>query len=127
MKSSIQPMLVIILEYKLIQSLPLKNERNSFFLAKWLMQFVFLCLVRNQFPLKARTDIFKSVALFHLSFFLLCGVFFLTFTAKNINRINRQFNWGIKVCCFRQKFDPSTDFLVKYRILPAQRIVYLKS
>ena len=53
-----------------------------------------LNLVRNQIPLKVRIDVFKSVVLSHLSF---SGVFFQTLAVKNINRINSQINWGIKV------------------------------
>ena len=75
--------------------------------------------VRNQIPLKVRVDVFKSVVLSHLSF---CGVFLQTLTAKNINRINRQINWGIKVY-FRQKFDYSIDLLIKDRILPAELFI----
>ena len=80
----------------------------------------FLYLVRNQIPLKVRIDVFKSVVLSHLSF---SGVFLQTLTVKNINRINRQINWGIKVCYFRQKFDHSIDLLIKDRILPAEMFI----
>ena len=76
-----------------------------------------LYLVRIQIPLKIRTDVFKSVVLSHLSF---SGVFLQTLTVKNINRINRQINWGIEVCYFRQNFDHSIDLLIKDRILPAE-------
>ena len=41
---------------------------------------------------------------------------------KNINRTNRQIIWGIKAY-FRQKFDPSTDLLIKDRILPAKLFI----
>ena len=75
-----------------------------------------LYLVRNQI-LKVRIDVFKSVVLSHLSF---SGVFLQTLTGKNINRINRQINCGIKICSFRQKFDHSIDLLIKDRILPAE-------
>ena len=77
----------------------------------------FLYLVRNQIPLKVRIDVFKLVVTSHLSF---TGIFLQTLTVKNINRINRQINWGIKVCQFRQKFDHSIDLLIKDRILPAK-------
>ena len=40
-----------------------------------------------------------------------------------MNRINRQINWGIKVCYFRQKFDHSIDLLIKDRILPAEMFI----
>ena len=79
-----------------------------------------LYFVRNQIPLKVRIDVFRSVVLSHLSF---SGVFLQTLTVKNINRINRQINWGIKVCYFRQKFDHSIDLLIKDRILPAELFI----
>ena len=79
-----------------------------------------LYLVRNYIPLKVRIDGFKSVVVSHLSF---SGVLLQTLTVKNINRINRQINWGIKVCYFRQKFDHSIDLLIKDRILPAELFI----
>ena len=75
-----------------------------------------LYLVRNQIPLKVRIEIFKSVVLSHLSF---SGVLLQALTAKNIKCINRQINWGIKVCYFRQKSDHFIDLL--------SGIVYLKN
>ena len=63
---------------------------------------------------------FSSQLYSHLSF---SGVFHQTVAAKNINRINRQINGGIKVCYFRQKFDHSIDLLIKDRILPAELFI----
>ena len=77
----------------------------------------------ENFDINDKTDVihvFKSVVLSHLSF---SGVFLQTLTVKNINRINRQINWGIKVCYFRQKFDHSIDLLIKDRILPAELFI----
>ena len=37
-----------------------------------------------------------------------------------MQRINRQINWGIKVCYMRKKFERSRDLLVKSDILPAE-------
>ena len=61
----------------------------------------------------------KSVVLSHLSF---SGVFLQTLTVKNTNRINRQINWGIKVCYFLQ-LDHSIDLLINDRILPAELFI----
>ena len=69
-----------------------------------------------------RIDVFKSVALF-LSHLSLSGAFLQTLTAKNVHRVNRQINWGIKVCYFRQKFDHIVDLLIKDRILPAELFI----
>ena len=72
-------------------------------------------LVRNQIPLKVRSDVFKLVVLSHLSF---SGVFLQTLTRRKLKRLNRTINWGIKVCYFRQKIDHSIDLIIKDRIVP---------
>ena len=100
-------------------NLTFENHLNSV-LSKMANAIRSLYLVRNQIPLKVRIDVFKSVVLSHLPF---SGVFLQTLTVKNINRINRQINWGIKVCYFRQKFDHSIDLLIKDRILPAELFI----
>ena len=100
-------------------NLTFENHLNSV-LSKMANAIRFLYLVRNQIPLKVRTDVFKSVVLSHLSF---SGVFLQTLLVKNLNRINRQNNWGIKVCYFRQKFDHSIDLLIKDCILPAELFI----
>ena len=100
-------------------NLTFENHLNSV-LSKMANAIRSLYLVRNQIPLKVRIDVFKSVVLSHLSF---SGVFLQTLTVKNLNRINRQINWGIKVCYFRPKYDHSIDLLIKDRILPAELII----
>ena len=89
--------------------LTFENHLNSV-LSKMANATSSLYLVRNQIPSKVRIDVFKSVVLSHLSF---SGVFLQTVTVKNINRINRQINWGIK-------FDHSIDLLIKDCILLAE-------
>ena len=79
-----------------------------------------LYLVGNQIPLKVRIDVFKSVVLSHLSF---SGDFLQTLTVKNINRISRQTNWGIKICYFCKTFDHSIYLLINDRILPAKLFI----
>ena len=100
-------------------NLTFENHLNSV-LSKLAKAIRSLYLVRNRIPLKVRIDVFKSVVLSHLSF---SGVFVQTLTVKNINRINRQINWGIKVCYFRQKFDHSIDLFLKDHILPAELFI----
>ena len=104
---------------RIYSNLTFENHLNSD-LSKMADAIRSLYLVRNQIPLKVRIDVFKSVVLSHLSF---SGVFLQTLTAKKINRINRQINWGIKVCYFRQKFDHSIDLILKDRILPAKLFI----
>ena len=100
-------------------NLTFENHLNSV-LSKMANAIRSLYLVRNQIPLKVTIDVFKSVVLSHLSF---SGVFLQTLTVKNIIRINRQINWRIKVCYFRQNFDHSIDLLIKDRILPAELFI----
>ena len=69
-----------------------------------------LYLVRNHIPLEVRLQVFKSLVLSQLSF---SGVYLQTLSAKNIQRINRQIIWGIKVCYMRRKFDHCRDILLK--------------
>ena len=100
-------------------NLTFENHLNSV-LSKMAIAIRSLYLVRNQIPSKVRIDVFKSVVLSHLSF---SGVILQTLTVKIINRINRQINWGIKVCYFRQNFDQSIDLLIKDRTLPAELFI----
>ena len=99
-------------------NLTFENHLNSV-LSKMANAIRSLYRVRNQMHLKVRIDVFKSVVPSHLSF---SGVFLQTLTVKNINRINRQINWG-KICYFCQKFDHSIDLLIKDRILPAELFI----
>ena len=69
-----------------------------------------LYLVRNHIPLEVRLQVFKSLVRSQLSF---SGVYLQTLSAKNIQHINRQINWGIKVCYMRRKFDHCRDILLK--------------
>ena len=72
-----------------------------------------LYLVRNHIPLEARLQS-------HLSF---SGVYLQTLSAKNIQRKNRQINWGIKVCYMRRKFDHCRDIFLQSHVLPAELII----
>ena len=77
-------------------------------------------LLRYQLPLKARLMLFKSLVLSHLTF---SALFFQNLTFSAMQRINRQINWGIKVCYMRKKFERSTDLLVKSDFLPAELLI----
>ena len=79
-----------------------------------------LYLVRSYILLEVRLQVFKSLVLSHLSF---SGVYVQTLSAKNIQRINRQINWVIKVCYMRRKFDHCRDILLKSHVLPAELII----
>ena len=74
-------------------------------------------LVRNQIPLKARINLFRSLVLSHLEF---SAIFFHSLPSYSIDRINKQIRWGIKVCFFRTKYDSAHKLLPRNKILPAE-------
>ena len=41
----------------------------------------------------------------------------------SLQRVNRQINWGIKVCQLRKMFDSARDLLLKDKILPAELFI----
>ena len=77
-------------------------------------------LIRHQVPLNARILLLKSLVLSHLSF---SAIFFQNLSAKNLKRLNRQINWGIKVCFLRKKYDKARDLLIQTKTLPAELII----
>ena len=38
----------------------------------------------------------------------------------SLQRVNRQINWGIKVCHLRKKLDSAREILLKDKVLPAE-------
>ena len=76
-----------------------------------------LHLIRYQVPLKTRINLFKSLVLSHLDF---SAVFFQNLPSYSIDRINKQINWGIKVCFMKTKYDTVRDLLLDTKILPAE-------
>ena len=77
-------------------------------------------LIRYQLLLKARLMLFKSLVLSHLTF---SALFFQNLNFSAMQRINRQINWGIKVCYMRKKFARSRDLLVKSDMLPGELLI----
>ena len=77
-------------------------------------------LVRHFLPLKARIVLFKSLVLSHLNF---SAIFFQSLLVMSLQRVNKQINWGIKVCHLRKKFDSARDLLLKDKILPAELFI----
>ena len=41
----------------------------------------------------------------------------------SLQRVNKQINWGIKVCHLRKKFDSAIYLLLKEKILPAELFI----
>ena len=81
-------------------------------------------LVRNQLPLKARINLFRSLVLSHLVF---SAIFFQSLPCYSIDRINKQIRWGIKVCFFRTKYDSAHKLLFENKILPAELQIAITS
>ena len=77
-------------------------------------------LIRHQVPLNARILLLKSLVLSNLSF---SAIFFQKLSAKKLKRLNRQINWGIKVCFLRKKYDKARDLLIQTKTLPAELII----
>ena len=96
------------------------EARQNVVLKKMVAAIRSLYLVRNHIPLELRLQVFKSLVLSHLS---LSGFYLQTLSAKDVQRINRQINWGIKVCYMRRNFDHCRDILLKLHVLPAELII----
>ena len=105
----------IIIDYKLNFPVQLNNVLSNMATA---IRFIYL--LRYQLPLKARLMLFKSLVFSHLTF---SALFFQNLNFPAMQRINRQINWGIKVCYMRKKFERSSDLFVKSDILPAELLI----
>ena len=73
-------------------------------------------LKRHQIPLNARIFLLKWLLLSHLSFSAI-------FRQKNVKRLNRQINWGIKVFFLRKKYEKVRNLLIQKKTLPAELII----
>ena len=51
------------------------------------------------------------------------AIFFQSLSVMSLQRVNKQINWGIKVCHLRKKFDSARDLLLKDKILPAELFI----
>ena len=76
--------------------------------------------VRHFLPLKAKIGLFKSLVLSHLNF---SAIFFQSLSVMSLQSVNRQINWGIKICHLRKKFDSARDLLLKDTFLPAELFI----
>ena len=74
-------------------------------------------LVRNQIPLRARLNLFRSLVLSHLEF---NAILFQSLPSYSIDRINKQIRWGVKVCFSRTKYKRAHKLLLEKKILPAE-------
>ena len=98
------------------RELTYQNQQNKV-ISKMASAIRSLYLVRYQVPLKTRINLFKSLVLSHLDF---SAIFFQNLPSYSIDRINKQINWGIKVCFMKTKYDTARDLLLETKILPAE-------
>ena len=77
-------------------------------------------LIRHQIPLNARTLFLKITWAFTLIVF---GYLFSKVICKNLKRLIRQINRGIKVCFLRKNYDIPRDLLIQTKNLPAELII----
>ena len=98
------------------RELTYRNQLNKV-ISKMASAIRSLYLVRYQVPLKTRINLFKSLVLSHLDF---SAIFFQNLPSYSIDRINKQINWGIKVCFMKTKYDTARDLLLETKILPAE-------
>ena len=73
--------------------------------------------IRNCFPIKTRVTLLNALVFSHIQYssLMLVGI------RKNLMiTLEKQFNWGMKVCFKRKKFDRSTDLKIKNRIMPVE-------
>ena len=74
-------------------------------------------LVRNQIPLKARINLFRSLVLSHLE---ISAIFFQSLPSYSIDRINKQIRWGKKFAFFEQNMTVLINYFLQNKILPAE-------
>ena len=104
------------LSVKIDRELIYQNQLNKV-VSKMASEIRSLYLVRYQVPLKTRINLFKSLFLSYLDF---SAIFFQNLPSYSIYRINKQINWGIKVCFMKTKYDTASDLLLENKILPAE-------
>ena len=104
--------LCVILDKELAYQKQLNNA-----ISKMALAIRSIYLVRNQIPLKARINLFRSLVLSHLEF---SAIFFQSLPSYSIDRINKQIRWGIKTCFFRTKYDSAHKLFLENNILPAE-------
>ena len=72
-------------------------------------------LIRNQIPLKARINLFRSLVLSHLEF---STILFQNLPSYSIDRINKQIRWGIKLCFFEENMTMLINYFLKIKYFP---------
>lgn len=76
--------------------------------------------IRNFVPIKTRLLLLHSLVLCHLCYpaVLLNGI-----NSTILDSLTRQVNWGIKACCFKRKYDSSSELKIRHKILTAEHLI----
>ena len=76
--------------------------------------------IRNFVPIQTRLMLLHSLVLSHLCYqaVLLNGI-----NSTLLDSLNRQVNWAVKACCFKRKYDSSSELKIRHRILTAEHLI----
>ena len=74
--------------------------------------------IRNYVPLKTRFLLLNTLVLCHLYY---PGVLFTGLNNTLMASLEKQLNWAVKACCFKRKYDSSTQLKKSNGILLAQK------
>ena len=76
--------------------------------------------IKNVFPEKTRSALLNAPVLNHPHY----PILLFSGLKKSLRvTLNKQKNWGIKVCLNRTKFDRTTDLKIKHKMLPVEYLI----
>ena len=101
---------------------PIKMKLNKFF-EKWLVGSKHYAL-RNFLPINARLLLFNALILSHLHY---SAVILNGITENLLTTLEKELNWGIKACFYRNKYDSSSDLKLMYDIMPIRYFLNTKA
>ena len=76
-----------------------------------------ILLLRNQLPVSSRLELLNSLVISHLQYpmYMLSSL-----TDQNLNRLNRQLNWGLRCCYDVCRREHITKYRLKSGVLPVE-------
>ena len=85
-------------------------------ISKLALAFISIYLVRNQLPLKARKNLFRSLVFSHLEF---SAIFFQSLSSYAVGRINKQkLDGAQKFAFFEQNMTVLINYFLKIKYFP---------
>jgi hypothetical protein len=72
-------------------------------------------VIRNRFPIETRLQFLNCLVLCHYKY---CSVLYGGLASGLKTSLEKQISWGVKACCYRRKYDSSTDLKLQHNILP---------